>query len=106
MECQRCHGTGEVNAWESSGEWVTEDCAACAVPAVYTVHAVTAAAGQLRYEVLNTRTGHVAMSSPDRASAELEARYLNLYEAPGETGHDWVPGSSRNWWTRNAGEAA
>ena len=104
--CTQCNDSGIVNAWASSGEYETEPCPRCSVPAVYTVGEVSTATGQLRYEVLNTRTGRVAMSTPDRDRADLEARYRNLYEAPGETDPDWIPGTNTNWWARNAGEAA
>ena len=104
-DCQRCGGSGTVNAWASSGEYETEDCPACAVPAVYTVHPVTLDCGRECFEVRNGRTGHVAMSTPHRENADLEARHRNLYEAQGDTDADWVSGSSRNWWARNAGEA-
>ena len=104
MICTQCNDSGIVNAW-AVDEYETEPCPACAVPAVYTVNEVTSAAGHVRYEVLNTRTGRVAMSTPDRASADLHARYCNLYE-PGQTDPDWAPGSTRSWWARNGNEAA
>lgn len=106
MSCKQCQDTGEVNAWDSSGEWVTEDCPACAVPAVYTVHEVTISAGHVHFEVRNGRTGHVAMSTSDRANADLDARYRNLYDAPMEADADWTPGTRTNWWARNGSEAA
>lgn len=30
--CHQCHGTGERNAWDSDGDWVTEQCV-CHAPA-------------------------------------------------------------------------
>lgn len=59
------------------------------------------------FAIINARFDGVESRFESREEAERWARFLNNDEydyRAGEQDSDWVPGSNRNWWSRNSGE--
>lgn len=68
----------------------------------YTVEERHTDNGTRYFAVVNVATGFNAASTPISADAERWARFLNDDTDSPDIDADWIPGSNRNWWARNA----